>query len=127
VSYCTLQQRPDGRWWCPVCDPAQKRLLPVPARRHCDRRLAAASVGPSPTEVLIAAARSAKSRRPGDAACDDEIRRRVAICGECPLFVPQCPACEERLDAATSCELTRRLAERVVRGSCKKWMAPVPE
>ena len=39
---CSLEQLPDdlpadqaGRWWCPLCDPDKKRLLPVRARRNC--------------------------------------------------------------------------------------------
>lgn len=32
---CDLQQREDSKWWCPVCDPGQQRLLPVAALRNC--------------------------------------------------------------------------------------------
>jgi len=32
---CNLQQLPDGRWWCPACDPEKKRLLPRFAHRNC--------------------------------------------------------------------------------------------
>jgi len=32
---CDLVQLSDGNWWCPVCDPDKKRILPVKARRNC--------------------------------------------------------------------------------------------
>ena len=32
---CPLQQRDDGQWFCPDCDPGQQHLLPVPAQRNC--------------------------------------------------------------------------------------------
>lgn len=35
---CLLEQMPDGRGWCPDCDPEKKRLLPNHAlRRNCRR------------------------------------------------------------------------------------------
>ena len=54
---CPLEQLPAdlpagqaGRWWCPLCDPEKKRLLPVNARRNCR----------SPAAPLGAAAQSTR-------------------------------------------------------------------
>ena len=35
INDCALEQVTGGRWWCPRCDPAGHRLLPVNARRNC--------------------------------------------------------------------------------------------
>jgi len=121
MTDCPLQQRPDGKWFCSVCDPGQQRLLPVPARRNCDKRLAAVTKRPPPGKVLITQARASKAARPGDSVEDDEIRRRVAVCEQCVEFVSQVPACQERLDVVSPCEATKRLVSRIVRGRCGRW------
>ncbi|MHC4064361.1 MAG: hypothetical protein ACYSUI_07660 [Planctomycetota bacterium] len=121
MSDCNLNQRDDGRWYCPTCDPGQQRPLPVPARRNCDKQLAATTKHPTPTKQLVAQARALRRRQPGDAVDEDEIRRRVAVCAGCDEFVAQVPACEERLDGRTPCEVTRRLVVRITRGTCRRW------
>lgn len=117
---CPLQQRDDGKWWCPECDEGQQRLLPVPAQRNCDKNLAASKTVDTGKQ-LVAQARSLKAEQPGDAVEDGEIRRRVEVCLGCEEFVDRVPACEERLDGSTPCEVTRRLVRRITRGRCQRW------
>jgi len=35
MTDCILQQLDNIKWWCPDCDPKQKRLLSVNAHRNC--------------------------------------------------------------------------------------------
>ena len=35
MTDCPLEQLDSGKWYCPVCDPDKRRLLPVKARRNC--------------------------------------------------------------------------------------------
>ncbi len=48
MSDCNLQQRDDGLWHCPECDPGQQRLLPVPAQRNCSLAKELLSLYPEP-------------------------------------------------------------------------------
>ena len=67
---CDLQPL-DGQWWCPECDPAQQRLLPVPAQRNCEAGWESATL----EERIDSALASGLATYPPEL-----IRRNLAVC-----------------------------------------------
>ena len=122
MTACNLQQRDDGLWHCPECDPGQQRLLPVPARRKCDTGLPAVTTQASPAEQLLAAA-MAGWRDLGRVFVDEtELQRRVNVCAACDQFDAGEGICRRRNQIPGSpCYARSRLVEALLLKRCEEW------
>ena len=122
MSTCNLQQRDDGQWHCPVCDPGQQRLLPVPARRKCDKHLAAVTTHPSPAEQLLAAAMAGWRELDRVFVDEAELERRVDVCAACDQFNPGEGICRRRNPIpGNPCYARARLVKALLLGGCEEW------
>lgn len=110
MNLCHLTQLASGRWYCPLCDPEQKRTLPVNARRNCGKPL------PVPEQMLA----SIRALEECDLT-DGEMLERIARC----QAVPECAAngeCGGCRDASCG-QRWHVWRQRIIEG-CERWGAP---
>lgn len=103
MMFCDLQQMSNGRWWCPECDPKQRRTVPSQSNRKCRK---APSHGLGDTIAKLIREYKCKGCKERGEHNGQKVRRHVFA-----ERAEHCDKCEEREEvvclAATAdkCEL----------------------
>lgn len=121
MTDCPLEAIGDA-YWCPICDPDKRRLLPVKAYRNCR-----AAVPFPPPPAITDATRHALLADLIAALYDTThlprgaIDRRAGLCSECP----ECGVCDKGLHCrrAVGCQGWRQWLEQLVGlgPACDRW------